>query len=459
MSYPATSAPPPPFRQVAPLQSLPGSRILPLLPILLVFYSLLLLPPEVEFSVFGANFPSYRIASLMMAVPALWITLKSKGGSPNFMDVLIAIMAFWILLSFTMNYGFESGIIRGAGIVIDTALPYFITRACIKSLNDLRYFLLLCLPALIFAGGMLALESLSGRLLLRPAFASIFGSIDAFAGGESTGTLSLRNEYRLGLLRAYGPFPHPILAGAVMVGFLPLYYFSGLKSWPYIIGITIALTGFFALSSAAFLAIILGFGAILIYHVKPYIPKISWWTITGLFVLLVWTLHMATKNGIISVISRLTLTPHTADYRTLIWEFGSISVAKYPWFGLGYKQWERLSWMGESVDAHFLVLAMRYGLIVPVLLLVALAYGMIKLGMIAPYLATKDRAFAVGINISLIIFIMVGQTVNYFGSTNLVFMTIVGFLASAVSWANTQMDSRTRQRMVRSPGRVSPSLV
>jgi O-antigen ligase len=232
----------------------------------------------------------------------------------------------------------------------------------------------------------------------------------------------------------------------MMIGFLPLYYFSGLRSWPFIAGVLIALTGFFSLSSAAFLALILAFGLIAIYHLKAYIPKVSWWTISGLLILLVWTLHMVSQSGIIWVIARLTLTPNTALYRILIWEKGSVSVAKHPWFGIGYRQWERPAWMGESVDAHFLLLAMRHGLVVPIVLMAAIIYGIIRLGTVIPYLQPKDRTFCIGINICVIIFLVVGQTVNYFGSANLVWMAVIAFLASTVSWGDAQMQAMKRQR-------------
>lgn len=448
MPRPVSSTSPISYLQATPARSSANSWLMRLLPVIFVFYSFLFLPPEAEVMIFGVNLPSYRIALLTMAVPGLWMTMRRNVGWMSGMDMAVTVIAFWIMLSFTMIYGLGSGLVRGAGIVIDTALPYFVARACIKSFDDLRYFLILCLPGLAFAGGVLALESLSGGLILRPLFASVFGSIDAFSGGEATGSLVIKNEFRLGMLRAYGPFPHPILAGVVMVGFLPLYYFSGLRSWPFLIGIGASLAGFFGLSSAAFLALMLVFGAILIYHIKVYVPKVSWWTISGLLALLLWVTHMATKNGIVSVISRLTLTPETAEYRTLIWEYGSASVAKSPWFGIGYAQWDRLGWMGESVDAHFLLLAMRHGLVVPVLLLLAIMSGMIRLGLITPYLSPKDRAFAIGLNISMVVYMVVGQTVNYFGSGNVVFMAMVGVLASAVSCGSEFIEVTKRQRRI-----------
>lgn len=423
-------------------------RVIQLIPLLVVSYSIFLLPPEVEFSAFGVNFPAYRVALLVVLVPAIWSSIRGRIAAIQFMDVSIVMIGFWTILSFTMNYGFDVGIVRGAGVTIDTVVSYFVVRTCIKSLDDLRYFLILFLPAIAFAGLALLAESLSGQPLLRPAFASVFGSMDVFAGGENTGGLVIEGETRMGLLRAYGPFPHPILAGIMMIGFLPLYYFSGLRSWPLIGGVVAALMGIFGLSSAAFLALILAIGGIMLYQVKAFLPKISWWSISGLLILLVWTVDMVSKNGITYVIARLTLTPSTAEYRMRIWEWGSLSVEKYPWFGIAYKQWERASWMGESVDAHFLLLAMRHGLVVPIMMLAAIFYGIIRLGLIIPHLLPKDRTFAIGINMCVVIYLIVGQTVNYFGSSNLLLMSVIAFLASAVSWGNVQMQASKRQQMI-----------
>lgn len=424
-------------------------RIMQLIPLLVVFYSVFLLSPEVEFSALGVNFPGYRVALLVVLVPALWSSMRGRTAPMQSMDVAVAIIGFWTILSFTMNYGFGVGIVRGAGVTIDTVVPYFVVRTCIRSLDDLRYFLILVLPAMAFAGIILLAESVSGRPLLSVAYASVFGNMDLYSSGENVGALIIQGDTRMGLLRAFGPFPHPILAGIMMIGFLPLYYFSGLRSWPLLGGIFFALTGIFGLSSAAFLALMITVGAIVIYHIKAYFPKISWWSISALMTLLVWAMHMASKNGIIYVLARLTLTPHTAEHRIHTWRWGSLTVEKNPWFGIAYSQWEREAWMGESVDAHFLLMAMRHGLVVPIMMLAAIFYGMIRLGLIIPFLSPKDRAFAIGINMFIFCYFIVGQTVNYFGSSNVFFMSSIAFLASAVSWGSAQMQIGRRQKMPR----------
>jgi O-antigen ligase len=423
----------------------PRQSFVYLAPLVLVFYSFLFLPPETEFLVYKVRFFSYRVGVLLMTVPALWMMMRSTRRAINPMDLAIAIMGFWMMLSFIVVYGWESGIVRGAGITIDAGFSYFVARACIRTPTDLRRFLILCLPGLFFAGMLLGAESLSGQLIFRPLAAEIFGHMTAFQGGEETGSLILIEESRLGLLRAYGPFDHPILAGAVMVGFLPLFYFSGLRGWPRPTGLLLALTGFFSLSSAAFLAMIIAVGAIIIHHVKPYFAKVSWWTIVGMLGVLAMVVQVGSKSGIISVIGRMTLSPDTANYRTLIWQYGSQSVAKHPMFGIGYREWERLYWMsGDSVDAHFLLLAMRHGIIVPIVLLSAIFYGMYKIGTNMSSLNSDDRTLMLGLNITIFLYFLVGQTVNFFSASNVAFMSMIALLASMVAWSDEQVKAQRR---------------
>ncbi len=415
------------------------------MPLAVLFYSFLLFSPEVAVNLGGINLPSYRIALLMLALPAVVMVIKRPEVRFHFIDVAVVIASFWIMLSFTLHYGFQNGLVRGGGLFVDTALSYLVARASVARLDELRYLLIILLPGLMLAGFLLALESLSGRLLFRPFYVSLFGSAQSAVteGGSVTG---LGTETRLGLMRAYGPFEHPILAGVFMASFLPLYYFSGLRSWPFWVGLAVALTGFFSLSSGAFLCLFVAVGAIGIDYLKRYLPQLSWWTISGFLLVVSTVAHIASQNGIISVLSRITLNPQTADYRVLIWRYGWSTIENSPWFGIGYKSWERLPWMHDSVDAHFLLLGMRHGVLVPGILAAAIVYGLIRLGSLAPALKPQDKQFAIGINIAIVMLFVVAQTVAFFGSGTIAFMIFLALLAAAVSDAH---ETVTRERFAR----------
>jgi O-antigen ligase len=297
----------------------------------------------------------------------------------------------------------------------------------------------------------MAAESLSGHLLLRPLATDLFGTMTKYYGGETVGVFQLKEEFRLGLVRAYGPFDHPILGGTIMTGFLPLYYYSGLRGWPLVLGMGAALCGLFSLSSAAFLGVFLMIAAIAINYALPYIPKLTWWMIITMSAMVLTALHFISTNGIVQVISRLTLTPGTAFYRIYIWRYGIANVEKYPIFGIGYSQWERPAWMiSDSIDAHFLALAVTYGLLVPVLLLAGIGFGMIRIGRIMNAFDVRNRNMLLGLNIAVFVYVIVGQTVAFFSTGVVVFMVMVGFMASMASWAEYQYKTDRQKALMRS---------
>jgi len=64
------------------------------------------------------------------------------------------------------------------------------------------------------------------------------------------------------------------------------------------------------------------------------------------------------------ILSRfVAFDPATAWNRYLIWQYGTTYVGKHPIFGGGlFNDWERQPWMPPSVDNHWLLLAMRWGI-------------------------------------------------------------------------------------------------
>ena len=413
------------------------ARLNRLLPIVALFYSFLLFPPEMSLTLFGFWLPTYRIALIVGTIVVLMRMVRERNRGLNLPDICISVASFWILISFVVVYGIAQGTTRGAGVLLDVVGSYMIARSSVRSFDDFRYFLLLCLPGLTLAAGIMTIESLSGRLLYRPAFASVFGNVSSYSGGKSSGQIVILPETRMGLLRAYGPFSHPILGGLILGVFMPLYYFSGIRAWPWWAGVFSALAGLFSLSSAAILGTVIAIAGIsLDFAKRRMLPQLSWWSIIFLVGMALWAVHLVSKSGIVAVLARFTLVPHTATYRILIWEYGSKSVAEHPWFGIGYQQWVRLGWMGESIDAHFLMLAVRHGLTVPMLILGAAIFAMARLGLLTRNLAPNDRKMVIGVIISMTILLIAGQTVAFFGASHLVFMAMLGFTTSLMSYAS-----------------------
>ncbi|MBS0242730.1 MAG: hypothetical protein JSS20_11180, partial [Proteobacteria bacterium] len=101
-------------------------------------------------------------------------------------------------------------------------------------------------------------------------------------------------------------------------------------------------------------------------------------------------------------------------YRLMIWENGLANVWANPFVGLGLNDWERPLWMVSStVDAFWLVIAMRGGL--PALLLLVTGIGLMIRGVVRRLRKADARrqALARGWIISLIALALVGCTVHY----------------------------------------------
>lgn len=431
--------------RVAPTigSSATGGRILAsVLPLVVVIYMFLLFPVETRPSVLGVNLPIYRLGILLFT-PFMLSRLTAPHSRFIFPDWLIVMATIWILISFCGIYGFGNGLVRGSGVVIDFAGAYALARLAIDGPTAFRRFLIMISPGLFLAGMEMVLESVTGHLIVRPLFASIFGQVNAYEGGEISGTLAYGQETRLGLLRAFGPFSHPILGGAVLTSSIPLWFKSHLRSWPKIIGMISAFAGLASLSSAAFLGVALGVVLLATDWGKNFIDRLSWPVIAVFGALLLTALELVSNSGLIGLISRMTFDPQTAAYRQAIWQWGTFNVANHPWIGLGYYPWIRPNWMTLSVDNHFLVLAMRNGLPVPLLLMLCIGYSVFTIGSNVRHHDGASRDILVGVNMTMFILLLVSATVNYYGETNVWFMVIVGITASLSAFSTSRAPGQS----------------
>lgn len=405
-----------------------------ILPLALLIYAAVLLPPEAQFEFAGANFPIYRIFILAM-IPMIIGRLVSSEIHAGLVDWLLFLMSAWMIFSFVHAYGLGTGVVRGGGVVIDTAGAYLIARVSIDGTTALRRLLIVIAPGLMIAGLTMLLESILLRPIVRPAFAAVFGFATSYEGGQAAGAFdfSRSQDVRLGLLRASGPFPHPILGGIILTSMLPLWLKGGIRSWPRLAGIASAALGLFSISSAAFLALGLAIGLCTVDRFRRYFAKLGWPLITTGILLVLLALQLASKNGVVRVIARLTLDPQTAYYRIMTWTYGSRSIAEHPLYGIGFNVYKRAAGMTSSIDAHFLLLGVRNGLLVPALLLGALLLTMIRLGLRSSRIGGADGNLFVALNFTLVIVLVSALTVTLFGSSNIWFMALIGIAASLVS--------------------------
>lgn len=419
--------------RVAPTMSgvAQGTRALaPVMPAVIVIYLFLLLPVETRPTVFGVNLPIYRIAILIF-VPLMLARFGSGRARFILPDWLMVLAAVWTAVSFYLHYGLERGMVSAIGIIVDFGGAYAIGRMAIDGVNGLRRFFILISPGLALAGAELMVESLSGRLLVRPFFQSIFGAVAMYEGGQESGTVVLAYHERMGLLRGYGPFSHPILGGSILVSLFPLWFLGGFRSWPRWLGMFAAFAGLFSMSTAAFLGITVGIALCTIDWGKRFLAGVTWMSISALMILAMIAVELSTNRGVTGLLAAISFDPATAYWRFMIWDYGWQSVLNNPWIGIGYEDWVRPIWMvSPSIDAHWLALAVRNGLPMPAFIILTILFGIVGTALRAISADLRDRGLLLSINLSMVVLLVVSMTVNFFGESNVWFMIFVGILAT-----------------------------
>ena len=438
----------------APKRAIPRMPVKParkvsigtLLPLVILAYSFLILPIEVKLNFAGFNIYSYRGVIIILLIPAIVRAIKDLKSFKIF-DVLILASCIWTIIAFTYRNGFEGGFLRSFAIFLDTFGAYLIARTSVRSLSDLRAFLILIMPGVLFAGVFLLIESLTGRLILRPLFASVFGGAVNYEGGVAQGALQLLSERRLGLLRAYSTFSYPILGGTILASLIPIYFLSGIRSWPFILGLAGSCFAFFTVSSAAIIALGLGFGLIMFDRLLPRLRPLNWHYVIGAGTAYAVLINFILESGIVGVIGRFTLNPATAYIRRLQWEYGTQSISNNPIFGIGFDEYERAEWMTAAIDAHFLSIGIRDGLATPLLLFAAVILIMVAIGKRAISEKKQERDLLLAVNFSIGILVFISMTVTYFSEANIWFMMVLGIggaFAAGLEPAGAQRLVRVR---------------
>lgn len=413
-------------------------------PIVIVIYATLL-PREVRFDFSGLEFYVDRIA-LMLTLP--WVIYKISQRAIRFVlpDWLVLISGVLLVVSMTKVYGLARALPSGGALAFDSVAGYYLARISFRSLDDIRRALIVTAPGFLLAGASVMVESISHRFIVRPFFMSIFGSISYAGGGVDVVLDQLRYDVRGGLLRAYGPWPHPIIAGLHLATLLPVYWMSGVRGWPRLLGILAAFMAIFTVSSAALLALALAIIFISYDALTHRVRGLSW----GYFFLAAGIaaaiIQAMVGGGVVGVLTRYaTLDSSTAYFRQAIWEFGSQSVWAHPWFGIGLEAYERPDWMlTQSVDNHWLLWAMRYGLPAAAAIFGATIISVIALANSSTRATPVDARFFRGIAMSMAVLILMMWTVTLQGGTLTWFTLLLGGCVACAQRSYRSVDFTLR---------------
>ena len=376
----------PPAKQRFPLHVLPA---------VLVVYSCML-PRELTIEIMEFAFPPQRLM-LLVLLPFLVMQAARMQLRPSFVDFLMVFASFWIFLALYITESLDTAVVTGLSESYNLLLAYLTGRVTIRKSRDFQRFFLAVLPGLFVVAVILAAESISHQYLIRPPLGRLLNYYSEYY-----------YEVRLGLMRGLGPFPHPILGGVFTASFLPIVWYLTEKPMHRILGFLAVGSFFFSLSSTGFLAFIVGFGLIMTAFAQrvtrlPVFPAVIGLAIFGMVFISIFS-----EGGLFSfIVRRLTFSSGSGFYRVAIWTHAGAEALNNPIFGIGLRTYTRPAWMiSPSVDAHWLVLALRYGLAVCLAVLVAMISSAVMSlrGAWSPNEFDRRLAYAIGFSLIAVIF-------------------------------------------------------
>ena len=395
-------------------------------PVMVVLYATLL-PREMRLTFGSFEFFADRIG-LLIVLP--YVVRKLMQGAIRFVlpDVLVLLAGVWMVASMLYHYGMSPGLERGGSSALDLTVGYFLARISFRSLTDMRRALVLLLPGVVIVGLTIVVESITHRPFVRPLAEQIFGPLPLYEGGSAELYRQDINMVRMGLYRARGPFEHAIHAGLFIASLLGIYNLAGLRGYPRFFANLVAPLAIFTISSAALLALVIGYGLIAYEFAQRHIRELSWRLLTLVGVAFVVVIELASDSGVIGLTQNyLTFDAQTAYYRRLIWDFGMQTVWQNPWFGIGFADYQRPVWMvSNSVDAHWLLLALRFGSPTALALLAAVVIALIGLSRASISVPRADQLFYRGIAISLFVLALMMFTVYLWGGVAMWFTVVLG---------------------------------
>lgn len=433
---------PAPARPNVMLPYRPQTSMLPVGLLAALLY-LLLIPEQFNPTIGGIYLSPYRVFLLGATLYLMFGALQRRIAF-KWPDVLILLGSAWIWLAAYMTSGsISTAMVMGGSHTVDIALGYFLARLTIQNVKDFRLFLVLIAPGIAFISAIVVIESLTQTLILQPLASSITGLPNR-----------IRWEVRMGLLRGVGPFAHPIHAGIFLGSFLPLYLMSGLRGWPKIFGVVASIGGVFSMSSAAMLALVVG-GALSVYNwLTDRIANLTWRLFLFFTGLLYVGVELTSNSGFYALLVRYaSLNTGSAYNRILIWQYGTENIARHPWFGIGYGDWDRPDWMySGSFDHFWLIMALRWGIPEALFLLAATIIAVTMLAFRSARIPSVDGRLLRGVAISLAVFALGVNSVSLWLNTLVWFFMLVGMAVSLGSTTETAPVPRGKVPLRYAPG-------
>ena len=379
----------------------------------------ILLPP-IEIIIADVKFTPGRAVVFMLVVPAIATLFQRKRHSvPS--DWFVVATAGWMILASILNGGFRLYVGAEAGEFLFAYLigrAYFVGRPALDSFLGIFKIVTCCVVFLAL------LDTLSGQQFTLKLF-----------GAATTPLSTVTERYRFGLVRAGSTFEGGELFGTFCVAAASILIFSE-RNLPYrIFYAGVCLFGcFLSLSSGPLLGAVILVGVVTYdFILRSYAPR--WKALVAAIAFAIALAFLLSNNPVETIIRHLTFDPQTGYFRITQWELSFQKIAGSPITGYSFghmpiSSWQEWVYIGNSIDAVYLVEMLRYGVPVVVLLILTIFSPFFTSARIEDHMARVRLGFSCAV----VIISVIALTVHLWNSIWIFFSLCIGIRASFVEF-------------------------
>jgi O-antigen ligase len=359
----------------------------------------------------------YRIVLAVALLPCLVMWSAGKAGPIRVTDVGILLFCLWATISVVVVHGISSAVEPSGILLIETMGAYLLARLYIRDAEDFANMIGLVTKLVVLLFPFAAYEWLTGNKVILSAFGAIFT------------TAQPSPLVRFGFWRVQGPFEHCILfglfCGSVFALAAMVLSADTKRGSRRTLSAIVATTALFSMSSAPIAALVMQ-SALMGWNwlLRHYRGR---WKLLGALVLVAYlVVEFGSKQTPIQFyISKFTFDQQTGWIRLLIWEYGSASVVNHPFFGVGFGEWARPTWLPDSIDNFWLAIAVRYGIPGFAFLLGACLWIISAVGL-KKGLDERLQTYRLAYLISIASCALIGTTVHFWAAPYVWFLFLVG---------------------------------
>lgn len=261
--------------------------------------------PDYIVASIGVNMTAMRAATIVLFLAIAYRNLHLFAFRWNAMDIFVAVWIGLYLFAVVPSPPMSEGAVFGAGVLLETIVPYILFRAIIRSTDDIRYLLgqLLYVPYVVLA--LAFYQSTTGWNIFDPLKeAGVFGIYDA-------------GMVRLGLVRADVGLTHYIMMGLWFAFQIPISIGhlagSGLDFGRILLRVVHLPVGtFFSLSGGSYLVGLMGIFGYLLHPLRKL-----WFLGAVLAIAFIAYVEIFSNRGFLRVVAAYSATDAmSAWYRT-----------------------------------------------------------------------------------------------------------------------------------------------